>query len=183
MGTFDTILIPELAEFAGLLTNNDFRVYVFKSEITRMERGGLESSVKHLGFSRVVDDRECFASVSLDGRFGGPPRPHHRPLRLSARPLLPWSFSMPIKPSREHGSGMFIGGDHIEDFDLLTLPNAMLYASPTGRNHLVGTHENDNGAFAHLYVEIHDDEIPAILKADLQDAKSDADERRTRVVD
>lgn len=165
MGTFDAILIPELAEFARLLTHNSFRVHVFKSEITRMERGGLESSVKHLGFSREVDGRECFASVSLDGRFGGP------------------SFSMPIKPSREHGSGMFIGGDHIEDFDLLTLTNAMLYAAPTGSNRLVGIHQNDNSDIAHLYVEIHDDEIPVILKADLQEAKTDADERRTKVVD
>ncbi len=165
MRSFDSIFIPELAEYARTLTRNGFRVYVFKSEITRMERGGLESCVKHLGFSRAVDARECFASVSLDGRFGGP------------------SFNMPIKPSREHGSSMFIHGDHAPENEVLTLTNAMLYASPTGSNRLVGIHENDPSHIAHLYVEVTDASVPAVIKAELQEAKADGDERRTKVVD
>lgn len=58
---------------------------------------------------------------------------------------------MNIKPSRQHGSSMWIQGttgdrwsrpNGMNDYDDLTVANACLYASPTGYNPLVGTQAN-----------------------------------------
>lgn len=135
----EDILLPELHEFAVLLAGSGFRVFVFKSEVERVAKGGKKSIAKTLGFSRMVDDVECNASVSASYTY----------------PFGGFQFTMPIKPSREHGSSMFIGDDRASDSDELTLANAELYASPTGYNRLVGTHKNYHQGFAHLYVEIH----------------------------
>ncbi len=134
MQTQETILTPELAEFARTLNERGFKTFVFRSEIARVENGGREGVHTHLGFSREVDGQECFGSVSYS--------------------LNGYTFHMPIKPSREHGSGMFIGGDNVTEFDVLSITNAEKYASPFGTNHLVGTHANDNTHFAGLYVEL-----------------------------
>ena len=137
--TTGKVLTEELSQFAHELREAGFRTYVFTSDVKRVENGGREACATHLGFSREVDGRECRASVSQEYRsFGG------------------YTFSMPIKPSREHGSAMFIGGDSAPEFDELTLENARLYASPTGRNALVGTHENYAPGFAELYTEVVD---------------------------
>lgn len=140
MTTIDDILTPELAEFARELISHGFKVRVFRSDVDRVAKGGRKASTTHLGFSRVVDGRECVASVGTNGRFGG------------------YSFSMPMKPSRAHGSSMWIGsGDDMPEFDDLTVTNAELYASPTGYNRLVGTHDNDGAWSASLYAELVDD--------------------------
>lgn len=130
------ILTPDLAEYAAMLADNGFRVYVFTSDVARVAKGGKKACATSLGFSRIVDGDECRASVSTT-YFGRP------------------QFSMPIKPSRQHGSAMFIGGDSAPEDDGLTLYNAELYASPTGTNRLVGTHKNHHAGFAHRYTEIH----------------------------
>lgn len=139
MTTQDEILTERLAQFADELRSEGFRVYVFRSDVKRVERGGKQSCARWLGFSREVDGRECYASVSDSGRFGG------------------YQFSMPIKPSRVNGSSMFIGGAEATEFDELTLDNARLYASPTGRNALVGTQENYGPAsYGGIAVELPD---------------------------
>ena len=120
----DKILTKRLSAFADELRADGFRVYVFQSDVERVAKGGRENCATWFGFSRMVGERECYASVSDSGMFGG------------------YQFSMPIKPSREHGSAMYIGGRDTPEFDELTLENARLYASPTGRNALVGTREN-----------------------------------------
>lgn len=128
------IVTPELADFGKELLAAGFKVFVFRSDVERVSKGGKESCATTVGFSRVVDGRECFGSVSYS--------------------LAGYQFSMPIKPSREHGSAMFIGGDKLPEFDSLTLANAELYASPTGFNRLVGTQENDPDWLAGIYVEV-----------------------------
>lgn len=132
--TLARIARPELSDFGKQLLAAGFRVFVFRSDVERVAKGGMESCATTIGFSRVVDEQECFASVS----YG----------------IAGYQFSMPIKPSREHGSSMFIGDtDEMSEFDSLTLDNAELYASPTGYNRLVGTQKNDPAWLDGLYVE------------------------------
>lgn len=134
--TLAQLLEPELADFATRLLGEGYRVFVFRSDVERVANGGREACASSISFSRVVDGRECFASV--DNTLSG------------------YQFHMPIKPSREHGSSMFIGGDRAQEFDDLSLPNAELYAFPIGRNALVGTKENyeDPAWRPRLYVEV-----------------------------
>lgn len=133
--TLARIVRPELADFGKQLLAAGFKVYVFKSDTERVAKGDMESVGTHIRFSREVDGRTCFGSVS----YG----------------LSGHQFNMPIKPSREHGSGMFISHrDQAPEFDELTIENAELYASPTGYNPLVGTHENYDKGYDHLYVEV-----------------------------
>lgn len=135
MNPLARIVLTDLATFGKELLAAGFTVYVFRSDVERVAKGGKESCAKTIGFSRIVDEQECFANVS----YG----------------LAGYQFSMPIKPSRENGSGMFIGKtDNMPEFDSLTLANAELYASPTGFNPLVGTQRNDNTRFHDLYVEV-----------------------------
>jgi len=134
--TLARIARPELSDFGKQLLAAGFKVFVFRSDVERVAKGGLESCATTIGFSRVVDDQECFASVS----YG----------------IAGYQFSMPITPSRRYGSAMFIGDtDQTPEFDSLTLDNAELYASPTGYNRLVGEQKNSpewltNG----IYVEV-----------------------------
>lgn len=130
----DRILIPELADYAKELVGAGFSVYVFTSDVKRVDNGGKESCATHLGFSRVVGDQVCFASVSYS--------------------LAGFQFDMPMKPSRQHGSSMFIGGADAPEFEELTVRKAELYASPTGRNLLVGTQANDPAWCIHLYSHV-----------------------------
>jgi hypothetical protein len=135
--TTDNILKPTLAEFAKELAANGFKVYLFKSDIKRVANGGLAQAATSLGFSRVVDGRECFASVSLTYFDAA-------------------QFSFPIKPSTQHGSSMWIGGaaelrNHevygSASAEVLNLHNAYLYAAPLASNPLVGRHENYPGTY------------------------------------
>jgi hypothetical protein len=97
-----------LREYAELLAKNGFTIYEPK--------GVWEYFV----YSRMVDGRECFGSVQRGGALEG--YQHH----------------MPIKPSKEHGSSMFV-----EDVpDELTIEAATAVASPRNYNKLVGSHEN-----------------------------------------
>lgn len=125
MPDLDTILMPELAEFGRTLLDNGFKVFVFKSDVARVANGGREACATTLGFTRIVDGQECAASVSITNIFVGP------------------TFSMPIRPTRENGSSMWIGHQPtMNEFDDLTVENAELYASPTGFNPLVRTQDN-----------------------------------------
>lgn len=105
-----------LRQFARELLAAGFNVYVSDSR-------GWGTYFK---FGRVVDGVERVGYVQVD--------------------LLSYKFSMPIKPSREHGSGMFVAGAEVwpGGSEKLTVANATLYASPSNRNHLVGTHQNYN---------------------------------------
>lgn len=136
MTTTARILKPALAEFAKELLANGYKVYVFKSDIKRVANGGLESVATSMGFSREVDGETRYASVSI-GHFEAA------------------NFSFPIRPSRQHGSSMWIGGaKELRDQDTygsmseaLILENAALYTSPTASNPLVGTHQNYGGTY------------------------------------
>ncbi|AVD99659.1 hypothetical protein HWB51_gp041 [Mycobacterium phage Cuke] len=98
-----------LREYSNLLEANGFAIYESK-----------DPTFDYFVYSRMVDGRECFGSVSYD-RFEG------------------FNHSMPIKPSREHGSSMFIEGiRHLE----ATVEAAKKTASPTNSNKVVGRHEN-----------------------------------------
>jgi hypothetical protein len=134
--TLARIVTPELSAFGKELLAHGFRVFVFRSDVERVAKGGRESCATTIGFSRVVGEQECFASVS----YG----------------LAGYQFDMPIKPSRQHGSSMFIGDtDTMPEFDSLTLDRAELYASPTGFNPLVGTQNNYVDEWHdRLYVEV-----------------------------
>jgi hypothetical protein len=133
--TLARIVLPELSDFGKLLLAEGFKVFVFRSDVERVAKGGKESCATTIGFSRVVDGQECFASVSY-GNTG-------------------YQFSMPIKPSRTNGSSMFIGDtDQMPEFDSLTLDNAELYASPFGFNRLVAMQKNDPEWCIGLYVEV-----------------------------
>jgi hypothetical protein len=135
--TLARIVLPELSDFGKQLLAEGYKVFVFRSDVERVAKGGKESCATTIGFSRVVDGRECFASVSRGYGRGG------------------YQFSMPMKPSRKHGSSMFIGNtDQTPEFESLTLDNAELYASPTGYNRLVGTQENDPAWLNGLYIEV-----------------------------
>lgn len=133
--TLARIARPELADFGKQLLAAGFKVFVFRSDVERVANGGRESYATNIGFSRVVNGQECFASVGSD--------------------LAGYKFRMPIKPSQKNGSSMFIcNTDSPPEFDSLTLDNAELYASPTGYNRLVGTQKNDPAWLDGLYVEV-----------------------------
>jgi hypothetical protein len=133
--TLARIALPELSDFGKRLLAEGFKVFVFRSDVERVGKGGKESCATTIGFSRVIDGQDCFASVS----YG----------------LAGYQFSMPIAPSRKNGSSMFIGDtDRMPEFDSLTLDNAELYASPTGYNRLVGTQKNDPAWQSGLYIEV-----------------------------
>jgi hypothetical protein len=135
--TLARIVLPELSDFGKLLLAEGFKVFVFRSDVERVAKGGKESCATTIGFSRVVDGQECFGSVSHGYGRGG------------------YQFSMPIKPSRTNGSSMFIGDtDQMPEFDSLTLDNAELYASPFGYNRLVAMQKNDPEWCIGLYVEV-----------------------------
>jgi hypothetical protein len=146
MTTLARIVKPSLADFGKELLANGYKVYVFRSDVKRVENGGRESVAETIGFSREVNGKTCYASVSL-GYFGAA------------------NFNMPITPSTKNGSGMWIGGSReLRDretygsaSEALVLENAALYASPTGHNPLVGTQANDGGAYYGengIYVEV-----------------------------
>jgi hypothetical protein len=106
-----SITDPELIEYADLLAENGFTIYVPKG-----------TSFDYFTYSQVVDGKECFGNVQHETlrAFGG------------------YSHSMPIRPSREHGSSMFVAG--VED--ALTLEAAQKVAQPSNYNDLVGTQSN-----------------------------------------
>jgi len=81
-------------------------------------------------YSRMVDGQECFGTVQAE-YFGG------------------YSHHMPIKPSRENGSSMWVAGlpgqkDSSNDgsYEVLTVEAARMIARPSNRNPLVGVQRN-----------------------------------------
>ncbi|QNJ59256.1 hypothetical protein SEA_MRMIYAGI_42 [Mycobacterium phage MrMiyagi] len=112
-----------LIQFRTMLQENGFQTYEFKRGQSRISN--------NLKFSRVVDGQTCYGTVSL-GYFGA------------------YEFSMPIKPSRENGSSMWV--DKVDN--LLTLENAKKVARPFNSNPLVGSQANyhDQAWHERLYV-------------------------------
>lgn len=91
-------------------------------------------AARYFRYSRVVDGQECFGVVQQEA------------LRLQG-----YSHSMPIKPSKENGSSMFVDG--VEDgFDALTVEAAETVAQPRNHNPLVGWQDNyDDPRTARMY--------------------------------
>ena len=102
------ILNDELRHYAKLLSNRGFTIH----EPTSMHDN-------EFGYSQMVGGRKCFGSVmqTRDGSF---------------------KHLMPITPSQENGSWMFVDGVP----DALTVEAARTVAQPTNWNKLVGTQEN-----------------------------------------
>ncbi|AVO21355.1 hypothetical protein PBI_MEGABEAR_45 [Mycobacterium phage Megabear] len=118
-----------LRTYADVLEQAGFTVYETNSV-----------TLNYFRYSRMVDGKECFGYVQL-GHYGG------------------YSHSMPIRPSTEHGSSMWVEG--VPDStpqqgnklgNPLTVKAATKVASPTNWNPLVGEQENyDNPRFHHMY--------------------------------
>ena len=112
-----------LRAYAQLLADHGFTIY---------EPTGAIGT--YFTYSRVVDGQECFGTVQVEGPgrfFGG------------------YSHTMPIKPSIEHGSSMWVANlpgqdDDSNDgsYDVLTVEAARMVARPTNYNPLVGTQRN-----------------------------------------
>lgn len=133
------ILKPKLAEFAKELLAAGFKVYLPKSDVQRVAKGGLEKVGNWFQFSREVDGQVCYASVSL-GYFEAP------------------EFSMPIRPSVKYGSSMWLAENARQQdmrSEALSLENAKRYASKSGYNPLVGVQSNyHDERFARMYEEV-----------------------------
>ena len=108
----NTIRNDALREYAAQLCTAGFTVYVPKSP-----------GWHYIGYSRVVDGQECLGFVQR-GEFASDGWKHH----------------MPIKPSLENGSSMWIDG--VPDSQTLTVDDACRVASPVNRNPLVGVQRN-----------------------------------------
>lgn len=111
-----TITDPALREYAELLHANGFNIY----ESTR--------SAKYFVYSRMVDGVECFGDVQRDDVGFG------------------YSHYMPIKPSVENGSSMFVDYPDGRPVNDLTIEAAKQVAKPTNWNRLVGLQKNDSDA-------------------------------------
>lgn len=81
-----------------------------------------KQSANYFIYSQVVSGKECFGSVQED-YFGG------------------YSHLMPIKPSRQCGSSIFVGGDK-QISEGLTIEAAKRTAQPYNYNCVVGKREN-----------------------------------------
>jgi len=144
MTTTAHILKPFLARFAQELLADGFKVYLPASDITRVAKGGMEKVGTWFTFSRTVDGQECYAHVYEDF-------------------FETVKFSMPIKPSVQSGSSMWIGGDaelrSLERYGSTTeaacIENARLYTRPFNSNPLVGRQANYwNPTFPDSYVAV-----------------------------
>lgn len=111
LAPLERITDDDLRAYARLLINSGFTVYVSK-------RVGFGT---YFLYSRIVDGRTLWGSVELS-RFEG------------------YRHYMPIKPSREHGSSMFV--PDADKMDPLSLEAALLITRPTNYNSIVGTHDN-----------------------------------------
>lgn len=101
-----------LIEYADLLHANGFTIYE------------PDTTSEYFVYSRQVDGVERFGTVQ------------ECTIRLQG-----YAHSMPIKPSREFGSGMFL--DDVEDgYDNLTVEAATKVASARNSNSVVGGHDN-----------------------------------------
>lgn len=101
-----------LRAYAELLQRAGFAIYEPKGVVG-----------DYFMYSRIVDDVECFGLVQRE--WGGAEVYRHL---------------MPIQPSVEHGSSMYVDGVLNE----LTIDVAQEIASPRNTNSVVGTHDNFN---------------------------------------
>lgn len=115
-----------LREYAAQLCTAGFTVYVPKSP-----------GWHYIGYSRVIDGQECLGFVQR-GEFASDG----------------WKHYMPIKPSLENGSSMWIDG--VPDSQTLTVDDACRVASPVNRNPLVGVQRNhiDADRMRHGYTRL-----------------------------
>ncbi|WPH57854.1 hypothetical protein [Mycobacterium phage WXIN] len=111
-----------LKSYAHLLESKGFAIYEPK--------GIGYTSGSYFTYSRLVDGQECFGTVQAE-HFGG------------------YTHTMPIKPSRENGSSMWVAklpgqDDNSNDgsYEVLTVEAAEMVARPTNSNPLVGTQKN-----------------------------------------
>lgn len=130
-----TIKDDGLKAYAHLLESNGFAIY--EPTPSGYTRG------TYFTYSRVVDGQECFGTVQSED-FGG------------------YTHTMPIKPSREHGSSMWVAGlpgqdDNSNDgsYEVLTVEAAQMVARPFNTNPLVGKQANykDAARLARGYVK------------------------------
>lgn len=118
----------QLLDFAAELKAAGFRVWVPNDE---------RDSPRYLQFSQIVDGKECFGTVQVE----------QTPL------LTGFTYSMPIKPSTQDGSSMFVDG--VDDNVALDVAFASQVAQPRNHNPLVGTKDNSADArWAHMYTEV-----------------------------
>lgn len=110
-----TIKDPKLVAYADLLEQNGFTVYD-ESNYTD----------DWFTYSQMVDGRECFGTVQTNG--------------YRSEAFREYEHHMPIKPSIEHGSSMWVEGVPNE----LTIEAARAVAQPSNYNPIVGRHDNYN---------------------------------------
>lgn len=110
------ILTPELRDYATELLEAGFSIYVVERPSPR--------PLSFFRYSQVVEGRECFGYVQYDNLYG-------------------YSHSMPIKPSRQSGSSMFIGNSEEPDQGTAqSVDYARRVAQPRNWNHLIGWQDN-----------------------------------------
>lgn len=104
------IFTDEVAPFAAELIENGFTVYAPTEP--RMRIDGTPVRVSWFHFSRVIGIAECFGTVGYD-RIDG------------------YAVTMPIKPSREFGSGVLVTAKS----GSVTIADAKLAASTSGHSY------------------------------------------------
>ena len=120
------IIDDGLRVYADLLERNGFSIYEPVS--------GKVSPGSYFMYSRDVNGQECFGYVQKDYATG-----------------KTYSHTMPIRPSIQHGSSMYVDGTD----DQLTVEAARKVASPFNTNNVVGRHANyeDRKWIDRLYVK------------------------------
>ena len=101
-----------LSEYANRLEAAGFAIYE-----------SVSGPGTYFRYSRMVDGKECFGYIQLD-YFGT------------------FQHLMPIKPSIEHGSSMWVPDARGKALSALDVETAKLVARPFNRNPVVGTHAN-----------------------------------------
>lgn len=118
----EDVLVEELVGYAERLRKHGFTVYVHPVETRREGEYGKQT---FFGYSQVVGDRPCFGNVQRASFWRlGQPGEHH----------------MPIKPSRENGSSMFVPA--ADKFAWDDVQAARMVARPENSNPLVGLQRN-----------------------------------------
>lgn len=121
-----------LLAYADRLQEAGFRVYI----PTPASPG---RRLTYFAYARDVDgsERPCYGFVQYKDFFT-------------------FDHTMPIKPSRENGSSMFVQDvNEVHDPDDLTVEQATRVASPSNWNEIVGTQQNyyDEACLAKHYIE------------------------------
>jgi hypothetical protein len=125
MHTIHELFEPELAEYAAKLQTAGFTIYGHNTPRLRYDDTPLPAG--YFVYSRTVDGVELFGIVNR-----------------ADFPLLgqPFSHSMPIRPSREHGSSMFVDPDPAEPLAHDSVEMAERVTRAENSNYVVGLHRN-----------------------------------------